>query len=215
MTSFAISADIRDVNQKTSQLRAERKVPGVVYGKTQEAISVLFDASDFLRLYRSAGESNIISLKVGKLDLEVLVQQTQKHPVTGEFTHVDFYAITRGEKLTAHIHLNFVGEAPAVKDGCVVQEVIKEIEVKCLPRDLKDHFDVDLSVLKEEGDSIRFADLGIDTEKYEVHLNEDDTIVTCSAPRAVVEEEDESEDALEGEETPAEDETSESTEENA
>jgi ribosomal protein L25 (general stress protein Ctc) len=54
MTSFAISADIRDVNQKTSELRANRKVPGVVYGKTQEPISLLTDASDFLRLHRAA-----------------------------------------------------------------------------------------------------------------------------------------------------------------
>ncbi len=215
MTSFAISADIRDVNQKTSQLRAERKVPGVVYGKTQEPISLICDASDFLRLHRGAGESNIVSLKVGKLELEVLIQQTQKHPVSGEFTHVDFYAITRGEKLTANIHLNFVGEAPATKEGCVVQEVIKEIEVKCLPRDLKDHFDVDLSVLKEEWDAIRFSDLGIDTEKYETHLHDEDTIVTCSAPKVVVEEE-ESDESEEGEtpegETPAE---GENTEENA
>lgn len=210
MTSFAISADIRDVNQKTSELRADRKVPGVVYGKTQESISLLFDASDFLRLHRSAGESNIISLKVGKLELEVLIQQTQKHPVSGEFTHVDFYAITRGEKLTAHIHLNFIGEAPAVKEGCVIQEVIKEIEVKCLPRDLKDHFDVDLSVLKEEGDSIRFENLWIDSEKYETHLHAEDTIVTCSAPKVVVEEDDtETEGESEEGETPTEEENSE------
>lgn len=209
MTSFAISADIRDVNQKTSELRANRKVPGVVYGKTQEPISLLCDASDFLRLYRGAGESNIVNLNVGKLELEVLVQQTQKHPVTGDFTHVDFYAITRGEKLSANIHLNFVGEAPAVKNGMVVQEVIKEIEVKCLPRDLKDHFDVDLSVLNEEWDAIRFEDLWIDTEKYEVQLHAEDTIVTCSAPRAAV---DESEDK-EAEAT--EDENLDSSEENA
>ena len=214
MTSFAISADIRDVNQKTSELRADRKVPGVVYGKTQEPISIVVDASDFLRLHRGAGESNIVTLSVGKLELEVLIYQTQKHPVSGEFTHVDFYAITRGEKLTANVHFNFTWEAPALKDGCVIQEIIKEIEVKCLPRDLKDHFDVDVSVLKQEGDSIRFEDLGIDTEKYEVSLNADDAIVTCSAPKVEVETED---DDLEGQETeqwetPKEDE---STEENA
>lgn len=193
MTSFAISADIRDVNQKTSELRADRKVPGVVYGKTQEPISFIVDASDFLRLYRNAGESSIINMKVWNIDLEVLIHQTQKHPVTGDFTHIDFYAITRGEKLTTNVSLNFIWEAPALKDGNIIQEVIKEIEVKCLPRDLKDHFDVDLSVLKVDWDVIRFSDLGIDTEKYEVSLNDEDTIVTCSAPKVVVEEEDETE----------------------
>jgi len=215
MTSYAISADIRDVNQKTSELRANRKVPGVVYGKTQEPISLLCDASDFLRLYRGAGESNIINLKVGKLDLEVLVQQTQKHPVTGDFTHVDFYAITRGEKLTANISLNFVWDAPALKEGLVVQEILKEIEVKCLPRDLKDHFDVDLSTIVSEESSIKVEDLGIDTEKYELSVNMDDIVVTCSAPRAAVEEEDETEgEEVEGEDW-AENANEESSEENA
>jgi large subunit ribosomal protein L25 len=108
MTSFAIIADIRDTNQKTSEIRKSRKVPGVVYGKTQEPISLVCDSSEFLKLHRKAGESNIINLKVGKVELEVLVHQTQKHPVSGEFTHVDFYAITRGEKLTTHIHFNFI-----------------------------------------------------------------------------------------------------------
>jgi len=159
MTSFAISADIRDVTQKTALIRSDRKVPGVVYGKTQEPISLVCDASDFLRLHRGAWESNIINLKVGKLDLEVLIQQTQKHPVTGEFTHVDFYAITRGEKLTANVHLNFIWEAPAAKEGLIVQEIMKEIEVKCLPRDLKDHFDVDLSTIVSEDSSIKVEDL--------------------------------------------------------
>ena len=61
MTSFAITADIRDTNQKTSEIRKSRKVPGVVYGKTQDPISFTCDSSDFLRLYRKAGESNIIT----------------------------------------------------------------------------------------------------------------------------------------------------------
>lgn len=189
MTAFTISADIRDVNQKTSEIRASKKVPGVVYGKTQEPISFTVDSSDFLRLYRKAGESNIIDLKVGKVELEVLVHQTQKHPVSGEFTHVDFYAITRGEKLSTKIHLNFVGEAPAVRDGAIIEELMREVEVSCLPRNLVDHFDVNLELLKEEGDVIRVSDLAIDAEKYEHTLNPEDVVASATMPRAVVEEE--------------------------
>jgi len=207
MTAFAISADIRDVNQKTSEIRSSRKVPGVVYGKTQEPVSLTLDSSDFLRLYRKAGESNIISLTVGKLELEVLVHQTQKHPVSGEFTHVDFYSITRGEKLSTKIHFNFTGEAPAAREGMIVQEVMKEIEVSCLPRDLVDHFDVDLSTIVSDGDTIKVSDLAIDTNKYELSVNEDDVVVACSAPRAAVEEEESEEaegEAESGEEAPEE-----------
>lgn len=191
MTTFAISADIRDTSEKTSHIRASKKVPGVVYGKTQEPISLMLDSSDFLRLYRKAGESSIIDLKVGKLDLEVLVHQTQKHPVSGDFTHVDFYAITRGEKLSTKIALNFVGEAPAAKEGAIIQELVKEVEVHCLPRNLVDHFDVDLSLLKAEGDTVRFEDLGVDGEKYEHHYENDMVIASATMPRAAVEAESE------------------------
>jgi ribosomal protein L25 (general stress protein Ctc) len=62
MTKFAISAEIRAPEEKTSHIRTSKKVPGIVYGKSQEPISIVLDASDFLRLSRKAGESNIITL---------------------------------------------------------------------------------------------------------------------------------------------------------
>ncbi len=198
MTKFAISADIRAGEEKTSHIRASKRVPGIVYGKTQEPVSLVLDASDFLRLYRKAGESNIITLSAGKLKLEVLIHSTQKHPVTGDFTHVDFYAITRGEKVTTHVHFNFVGVAPATKEGFVVQEVMKEIEVKCLPRYLVDHFDVDLSTIKSDEDSIHVSDLNLDLEKYEIFVNLDDSIVVCSAPRAAIEEDEDEDEVVTG-----------------
>lgn len=194
MTSFAISADIRDVNQKTSEIRASRKVPGIVYGKTQDPISLTCDSSDFLRLFRKAGESNIINLKVGKVELEVLIHQTQKHPVSGEFTHVDFYAITRGEALQTKIHFNFIGESPAVKEWAIVEESLREVEVKCLPRNLVDHFDVDISKLVSAGDAIRISDLAIDSEKYELITGADELIVAATLPRAAVADEEVSEE---------------------
>lgn len=197
MTSFAITAEIRDTNQKTSEIRKKRKVPGVVYGKTQDPISFTCDASDFLRLYRKAGESNIINLKIGKVELEVLVHQTQKAPVSGDFTHIDFYAITRGEKLTTKVHLNFINESEAAKQGAIVEEMMKEIEVTCLPRDLVDHFDVDLSLLAEEGDVIRISNLKLDGEKYEISHSDEDAIASASAPK-VVEEEEETEEIVTG-----------------
>jgi len=64
MSSYNITADIRTKDEKVAQLRSERKVPGVIYGKKQEPISISLDASDLLRLYRSAGKSNIIDIAV-------------------------------------------------------------------------------------------------------------------------------------------------------
>ena len=186
MATFALSADIRTTDEKPASIRKTKKVPGIVYGKTQAPIAFSLDSSDFLRLYRKAGESNIINLTIGKEELEVLVHQTQKHHITGEFTHVDFYAITRGEALQTQIHFNFVGESPAQKDGAIVEETMREISVKCLPRNLTDHFDVDLALLKEAGDMIRVSDLGIDLEKYELSVPLEDVVASAVMPKVEV-----------------------------
>ncbi len=201
MTTFSIGAEVRTPDQKATHIRKNKHVPAVVYGKTQEPISLCMDSSEFLRLYRKAGESTIIDLKVGKIELEVLVHDTQKHPVTWDFTHVDFYAITRGEKLTTNIHITFVWDAPAVKEWAIVEELTREIEVKCLPRNLVDHFEVDISVLKEPGDVIRIEDMNIDEEKYEILTSEDAVIASATLPRAVVADEDEISEGEEWEET--------------
>ena len=173
-------------------MRAERKVPGVIYWKKQDPISVSLDASDILRLYRAAGKSNIIEVAVGKKNIEVLIHEIQFHPVKGDISHVDFYAIVRGEALHAEIPLTFVGEAPAKKEGAIIEEIISEIKVKCRPRDLVDHFNVDISLLKEAGDVVRISDLALDEAKYEIEGHHpEDVVASATLPRAAVAAEDE------------------------
>ncbi len=200
MSSFAITAEIRGTDEKISHIRHTRRVPAVIYGRKQEPISITLDASDMLRLHRDAGKSNIIDISVGKKNIEVLIHELQFHPVLWEITHVDFYAIIRGEALHAEIALNFIGDAAAKKDGAIIEEIISELKVKCRPRDLVDHFDVDISLLREAGDVIRVSDLWIDSTKYEIeghHL--EDVIASATLPRAVVASETE-ESQAEGEE---------------
>jgi len=185
MKDLVLKADKRTSEENSRDLRANRIVPAVVYGKTQKALSIKIDASDLLRMYRIAGESHIIVLDIKgeKEKIEVLVHQYQREPVSGEFIHMDFYALTRGEKLTTKISLNFIGNSAAVKAGALLNENVKEIEVSCMPRDLVDGFDVDLSALKEMDDVIRLSDLNIDSEKYDIHnLHADDAIAVASKP---------------------------------
>jgi len=91
-------------------------IPSVVYGHNQEALSIKVDNSEFLKLFRISGESHIITLDVEGKKIEVLVHQVQKHPVTGEYLHIDFYALTRGEKLTTKVQLNFIGKSKAIAE---------------------------------------------------------------------------------------------------
>ncbi len=189
METLSLKADQRNKDEKLSQIRQSKKIPAVVYGKNTESQLIQVEYSDFLRTFRKAWESSIISLDTGKEKLDVLVYNVQKAPVTGDFIHVDFYAITRWEALTTHIHFNFIGESQWAREGWILEELMKDIEVKCLPRDLVDHFDVDLSTLEEIGSMIKVADLWIDPEKYELSNDLEDVVAKISAPRVEEEEE--------------------------
>jgi len=187
MEILTLNAELRGSDEKLRELRASRVIPAVVYGKTQKSLSIKLDATDLLRAYRQVWESTIINLNVDGEVIEVLIHDYQKEPVSGEFTHVDFYALTRGEKLTTKIQLNFIWNSEALKEGAVLSENIKELEVSCLPKDLVSAFDVDLSLLKNQEDVIKLSDLGIDTEKYEIHhLHADDAIAVANKAKVEV-----------------------------
>lgn len=185
MTSFSIEAQIRAKDENCKHLRKERKLPWVVYGKNQEPISLTLDGSEFLKLFRKSGESNIINLKVGKKDIDVLVHDFQKEPVSGEFMHVDFFALTKGEKVTTKVHLNFIWESMAVREGAILEELQKEIEINCLPTDLVDHIDVDLSRLKEMDDNIKVSDIEV-SDKITITSPMDEVVAIAGKPKVEI-----------------------------
>lgn len=188
MENLILNAEIRKIDETTKELKNSKMLAWVVYGKHKESISIKLDYSDFLKTFRKSGQSHIINLKVGKNWMEVLVHEIQHNPISGDFIHIDFYAITRWEALITHIPLNLIWNAPAIKEWAILEEHLKEIEVKCLPKDLVDSFEVDLSVLIEMWDSIKVSDLLIDTKKYEIltHINE--IIVSATKPAKIKEE---------------------------
>jgi len=194
MENLNLNVQVRTTEEILSELRASKMVPAVVYGKNQEPILLKIDNSDFLKTFRKSGESHIINLKTGKDEIEVLVHEIQRKPVSGDFLHVDFYAITRGEKVHTKIALNFTWTSQAVKEWAILDEHIKEVEVKVLPRNLVDSFEIDLSRLKEIGDSIKLSEIGIDTEKFDI-LTADTAVVSASKPAKIEEISDDAPDA--------------------
>ena len=194
MENINLNATIRSTEEKLSEVRASKMVPAVVYGKHQEPIHLKMGNSEFLKTFRKSGESLIINLKAGKDDLEVLVHEIQREPVSGDFLHVDFYAITRGEKVHTKIALKFIWDSLAVKEWAILDEHMKEIEVKVLPKNLVEFIEVDLSELKEMGDSIKLSDLKIDSEKFDV-LTAEDVVVSATKPAKVEEISDEAPEA--------------------
>lgn len=186
MEKLNLVAELRSTTEKLSEVRAAKNIPAVVYGHGAENTIIKMNNSDFLRLFRKSGESHIITISVDGKKIDVLVHDIQREPVSGDFLHIDFIIVKKGEAVHTNIAINFINESQAVKEGAILDEHLKSIEVKCLPKDLVDGFDVDLAVLKEAGDSIRVSDMNI-SSKYTVLTKADDVVVAAAKPKKVVE----------------------------
>jgi large subunit ribosomal protein L25 len=136
-------------------------IPAVVYGPEMDSKSIGVEYTPFEKLYDEAGESSLVDLDVeGAQPTKVLIQDVQYDPVKGKIIHVDFRQIKMGEEMTATIELRFVGETPAVKTlGGTLMKSAQEVNVRCLPKDLVGHIDVDLGVLQTFDDTISIGDV--------------------------------------------------------
>lgn len=182
MEKLVLKSELRSIDESLKSLRSSKIVPAVVYWHKQEPLKIKLDNSDFLRTYRVAWSNHIVSLEVDGKKIDVLVHEVQREPVSWNFLHVDFYAITKGEKVHTQIPLSFVGSSKAASEWAIIEELIKELEIKCLPTDLVDNFEVDLSLLNEIGDSIKVSDLKV-SSKIEVLNWADEVIVIASKPK--------------------------------
>ncbi len=144
---------------KAPALRRAGSLPAVVYGAHQVATAIVVDARAFGKALASAGESTIVSLEGLGASLPTLIHEVDLDPVTHMPRHVDFYAVTKGEKVEVAVPLEFVGESPAVKAGANLVRVLHELEVEADPMNLPHELTVDVSVLAEVGSQIHAADV--------------------------------------------------------
>lgn len=140
-------------------LRREGSIPAVVYGAHQAATPITVPASAFQKVLREAGEATIVSLSGLGAPLPTLIHEVDLDPLTSLPRHVDFYAVTKGQKVEVAIPLVFIGESPAVEAGANLVKVLYEIEVEADPMSLPHNIEVDLSVLANLGDRIHARDL--------------------------------------------------------
>ncbi len=183
---FKLKAEKRELNEKLSA----EYIPAVVYGKGIESQSLKLKKIDFEKAFSLAGESNLISLDFGNGEVKVLVKDIQRNVLKHTFSHVDFYQVNMKEKINAVIPLHFIGESKAVKElGGMLMRNLNEIEVECLPSDLVDHIDVDISVIENFDVMIQVKDLPIPNDLKILNNNSDDVVVSVMEPKAQVEEE--------------------------
>ena len=150
----------REKNKKAESYRKEGYIPGVIYGPNLDSTPIIAQKKDFLKFYENY-ESGLFEVYFDEKKFLGILQEVQFHPITDEIIHFDIFVPSLEEKITTKVPLEFVGEAPGVRLGGVVNISLEELEIECLPKDIPKVIYVDLSSLKNVGDTIYVKDLKI------------------------------------------------------
>ena len=183
---LVIEANTREINGKQVRgLRAEGFIPAVLYGHGVPTKQLTVAKKDFDKIYRVAGESTIVLLKVGpETAVNVLIHEIQRDNVSDLISHIDFYQVKMTEKLTATVPLKFIGVPSAVKElGGTLMHPMSEVEVKSLPADLPHEIEVDVSGLSGFDQVVRVSDLKVDRSKVEILVALDTAVAMVKPPR--------------------------------
>jgi len=195
--SFSLEAEIRtDLGKGASRrLRHTEKFPAVVYGAGKDPVSITLDHKKFLHsLENEAFYSHILTLSIGGKDEQVILKDLQRHPARIAIMHADFLRVSATEKLHLRVPLHFINaeECPGAKEGGLVTHSISEIEVVCLPKDLPEYLEVDLSSL-ELDHSVHMSDIIVPAGVELVELSHgeahDQPVASVHMPRGASEEE--------------------------
>jgi len=176
--------------RKVKQLRRQGILPGNIFGKKTDSASVQVKLDEFLKIFAKAGETSVINLKLeGETkDRPVLISNVTRHPATDLLFHVDFRQVDLHQKVVTTVPVELVGESPAEKDlgGILVQQV-NELEIEALPNDIPDKLEVDITKLKELGDSLTIGDIKFDSTKITIKEDLAQVVVSAQAPKEEVE----------------------------
>lgn len=172
------------------------KIPAVVYGSKTKPMHILIDAHSFTLALNSISESTLITLKIDNKEHEVLVKSFQENVMTDVIYHVDFYEVVRGEKLHAFVPLSIEGNPVGCRKSGILDVIIHEVEVECLPKDLPVDIKVDVTPIDLNG-HISVKDLVV-SDKVTILTDSDETVASVKAPKS--EKEETEDDLLEEEE---------------
>lgn len=201
---FELEASVRhDMGKGASRrLRREEKVPGVIYGGGKAPVSLTFEHNKMLKsLENEAIYSHILTLKTGTDSERVILKAVQRHPFKPRLLHVDLQRVRADVKLNMHVPLHFIGGdvAPGVKEGRgTVSHIMNDVEIACLPDDLPEFIEVDLSGM-QLNQILHLSDITLPKGVEIVALTHDDDkpVVSVHIPRV------EEEPVVEPEEAPA------------
>jgi large subunit ribosomal protein L25 len=151
MKTIELGAERRDLLTKGGlrQMRLQGRIPAVVYGGSADAASLIIDGKQLSQVLKGHGTNVLMDLKVAGTSEVVLLKDVQRHFVSHNILHVDFQRVSMTEKLEVNVPLHITGEAPGVKlSGGILEHILRELRVSCLPGDIPDGITVDVSALQ-------------------------------------------------------------------
>jgi large subunit ribosomal protein L25 len=139
--------------QKTGSAESRRirrggRIPAVIYGRLGKAISVDLDSVEFVQGVKGISESTIVTVQVDGTSHDAFVKATQRNIINGKILHIDFYEVESGVALRAKVSLQLHGNPIGVREGGILENPLHEIEIECLPKDLPERIEIDISGLK-------------------------------------------------------------------
>lgn len=185
-----ISCHKRDIKTRgyLNELKRNGSIPGTVYGKGIDNQAIAISLKQLTRTFQVHGSRGLFSLEIdGGSGLMVVVREIQRHPITGQITHVDFWKVRLDEKINSTVGISIIGEEEIMKKGGILQAGAKEIEVSCLPQDIPETLVYDIAAL-EIGDKVTVADLQVPAG-VEILSDLETMVATVLAPSKATDEE--------------------------
>ena len=203
---FKVKAEKREVFGKNAsrRLRREGLIPAILYGTQDLNVPLTLRKKDLFMILKSeAGENTIFQVSYNSEERNVMIKELQKDPVSDEILHADFVHITMDKVLRVSVPIVLIGEAVGVKtEGGFVDFITREVEVECLPKDMPEHIEIDISNLHLR-QSFKAGDITLQ-EDIKLLSDPDNILVLIEVPakeeEIEVEEEEEEEVIAEGEE---------------
>src|SRR5436305_8107630 len=148
------------IGKRVRRLYREGKLPAVVYGHNAAPTPLTLDRLEFQKVYVKSGRTHLVDLAIDGKTEKVLVREIQTHPRRLGPIHVDFYQVNLQEKIEVEVPIHLTGESAAVKRGDAdILQPLHSIRVECLPSDIPEAFEVDLTPLEETESELRVSEI--------------------------------------------------------
>lgn len=177
----------RDMSVNPRMLRRNGRIPATIYGRGLDPVSIELDQKSFTYLYNTQTQ-HLVSLKNQKETTRVLIKNVQQDPITFEILNVEFQQVTESEKVTLTVAVVLEGEAPALKLGSNILQLLDEVTIECFPKDIPEKIVIDMTQCDQMDQTITVADLSL-SEGVAVTLPENTAVVRISQAKAGAEEE--------------------------